>query len=126
MEFDITLSTGTIQYLLHVALIEKGPGFERFKVTPKNNPEKVLIIQNNRPLIRKKLQLKHKPLTWSIKEGSVNNNRNYEQLIKKIELVLDPPSEIIKKSEPYIKTNPSNRKQKFKVGTTLGTRKTIS
>lgn len=123
MEFDITLSTGTIQYILRVRLIEHGQGYEHYKVTPKNNPDKYLVIQNNRPLIRKKLKLKYKPLTWTIKEGTINNNRNFNQLIKKIEQVLDPPPPSKKKTESYIKNVSSSRKQKPQKGSTIGDRK---
>src|SRR5688572_25815004 len=96
MQFDVTISTGSINFLLHVEQIATGKGFERYKVTPKNNPDKYILIQNNRPLIRFKLGLKHKPLTWTVKEGEIHNEKYYQQLLRRIEEALEPPPQIKK------------------------------
>ena len=114
MQFDVTISTGSIKFLLHVEQIATGKGFERFKVTPKNNPDKFVIIQNNRPLIRTKLGLKHKPLTWTVKEGEIHNEKYYQQLLRRMEEVLEPQP--VKKTEKgyFEQTSTSNRKKKPK------------
>jgi hypothetical protein len=123
MQFEIIISTGSIKYLLHVERIAIGKGFERFKVHPKENPEKFIVIQNNRPLIRQRLHLKHKPLTWTLKEGEVKNEKYYQQLLQKINEVLEPPPSL-KPTGGYIgTTKPTNRKKRPPGNSTLGERK---
>jgi hypothetical protein len=109
---------------MNVELIETGKGFERYRITPKGNPDRYIIIQNNKPLIRGKLGLKHKPLTWTLKEGEVKDQRNYEKMIKEIEKVLEPPAPKKKGSTlpDRIPSTKNERKLKGKEGGTLGDR----
>jgi hypothetical protein len=66
IEFDLTLTNGTIKFNLKVKLLERNSSFEKYLIHPKSNPDKVFIIQNNRPLIRNKYKLDHKPLSWTV------------------------------------------------------------
>jgi hypothetical protein len=121
MQFHLSISNGTLTYHLHIEKISSCTSFETFKVTPKQNPDKYIIIQNNRPLLRIKYKLKTKPLNWVLLEGTVNNQRNYEKLIKSIEEILEP-KEVKSKPLFFQPHHPSNRKKRPKGGTTLGDR----
>lgn len=120
--FEITISTGTIKYQLCVSLVDADTTSERFKVFPKTNPDKFIIIQSNRPLLRNKYKLKHKPITWTIKEGEVKDNRNYQQLIKRLEQILEPPPPKKAISSISGTSRTTSRKIWPKGGTTLGER----
>jgi hypothetical protein len=95
MIFPINLKLGSRVYHLACERIEKGQTFEKFRVYSINNPHKCIILQNNRPLIRVKLNLKTKRYTWKVIEGDIKNQKAVDQTIEIIEWYLetnpDPP-----------------------------------
>jgi hypothetical protein len=53
--------------------IEKGKEFEKFRICARNRPYKYIVLQNNRPLIRPKLNLKTKRYSWKVTEGNITS-----------------------------------------------------
>src|SRR5688572_23771416 len=123
MEFFITLSTGSINFLLRVSLVERNGRNESFKISPVHNADKFVIIQNNRPYIRDRLRLKNKPIIWSIKEGIIKNDLYYKRMLKEIEKVLEPGVVSEKGQGSLGSFRNVNRKKMPGVVRTLGERK---
>jgi hypothetical protein len=93
MIFPIKLKLGSRFYHMYCERTETGQTFEKFMLWPRDNPYKVIVLQNNRPLIRKKLNLKSKRYTWKVLEGDIKNQTALEATISLI--------------EKYIEENPS-------------------
>jgi hypothetical protein len=87
---DFTLQQGFTNYRMTVELIYTGDTVERYKVHARNNPDKYIILQNNRPLLRKKYFLQTKKLTWKCTEGTINNVTALNEVIKIIEDWIEP------------------------------------
>jgi hypothetical protein len=62
---------------------------EKFTLWPKDNPYKTVVLQNNRPLIRKKLKLKTKPYSWKVVSGNIKDQRALDETIARIEKYID-------------------------------------
>jgi hypothetical protein len=96
MIFPINLKFGSRTYRMICERIEKGKEFEKFRLYPRDNPHKKIILQSNRPLIRNKLNLKTKRYTWKVLEGEIKNQNAVDKVIEVIEWYLelnpDPPS----------------------------------
>jgi hypothetical protein len=96
MIFPINLKLGSRVYRLGCERIEKGKEFEKFRVYSRNNPHKKIVLQNNRPLIRTKLNLKTKRYSWKVIEGNITNKVALDKTIEIIEWYLelnpDPPT----------------------------------
>jgi hypothetical protein len=56
------------------------------------NPDKYLILENNEPLIRVKLQLKHRRIDWKLIEGPQMNKSTLDRIIREIENPTKPPA----------------------------------
>lgn len=89
--FPIIIKSGSRRYHLIVVQIYIGDTVERYKIMPKNNPDKYIVLENNRPLIRKKYLLKKKALTWKVKIGQPHNSYALNDLIAQIEHHIEPP-----------------------------------
>jgi hypothetical protein len=89
--FPIIIKSGSRRYHLIVEQVYIGDTVERYKVMAKDNQDKYIVLENNRPLIRKKYLLKKKALSWKVKIGSPNNVFALEEVIRQIEYNIDPP-----------------------------------
>ena len=89
MIFPIDLKSGSRTFHMYCELTETGQTFEKFTIWPKDNPWKTLVLQNNRPLIRKKLKLKTKPYSWKVISGEVKDQRALDDTIALIENYLE-------------------------------------
>jgi hypothetical protein len=89
MIFPIQLKFGSRIYYMWCELTETGQTFEKFTVWPKDNPHKTIVLQNNRPLIRKKLRLKSKPYSWKVISGIIRDQRALDETIALIEEYID-------------------------------------
>jgi hypothetical protein len=89
MIFPIQLKLGSRIYYMWCELTETGQTFEKFTVWPKDNPHKTIVLQNNRPLIRKKLLLKTKPYSWKVLSGNIRDQRALDETIALIEEYID-------------------------------------
>jgi hypothetical protein len=89
MIFPIQLKLGSRIYYMWCELTETGQTFEKFTVWPKDNPHKTIVLQNNRPLIRKKLRLKTKPYSWKVISGIISDQRALDETIALIEEYID-------------------------------------
>jgi hypothetical protein len=117
VKFPITIKAGSQIFLLTVELVHSDQDFETFKIYPNNKPEKHVLIQGNRPMLRRK-GLKHKAIKWAV-NGEVRYQSNVDQAIKLIEQHLEPPpgkAKII----PFTPPPPQDRKKKRPSGHTLG------
>ena len=102
---EIKISQGYKKFHMVWQLIQKDQKCERYKITPRDNPDKFMIIENNRPLIRGFYRLKKRRIDWKVVEGPTINNKTLEQIIKAIEA---PPAKPIKKI-PLVIQPPSKR-----------------
>lgn len=68
-----------------------GESIERYKIMARDNPDKYIVLENNRPLLRKKYLLKKKALSWKVKIGSPTNTYALNDLISQIEYHIEPP-----------------------------------
>lgn len=75
-----------------VEQIYVGDTIERYKISARDNPDKYIVLENNRPLIRKKYLLKKKALTWKVRIGQPHNTSVLNDLIAEIERHIDPPA----------------------------------
>jgi hypothetical protein len=89
MIFPINLKLGSRVYHLGCERIEKGKEIEKFRVYARNSPYKYIILQNNRPLVRTKLNLKTKRYSWKVIEGNINNKVALDKTIEIIEWYLE-------------------------------------
>lgn len=89
MIFPVVLKNGSRNFHMYCELTETDQTFERYTIWPKDNPYKTLVIQNNRPLIRKKLKLKTKPYSWKVVSGEVKDQRALDDTIAIIEQYIE-------------------------------------
>jgi hypothetical protein len=89
MIFPIHLKLGSRIFHMWCELTETGQTFEKFTLWPKDNPYKTIVLQNNRPLIRKKLKLKTKPYSWKVISGNIKDQRALDETIALIEKYID-------------------------------------
>jgi hypothetical protein len=87
---DFSLKQGSRNYKMTVELIHTGDSIERYKVQARDNPAKYIILENNRPLIRKRYLLQTKKLVWKVKEGNVGNITALNEVIRIIEDWIEP------------------------------------
>lgn len=90
MNFSVIISTGNIPHELQVQFLDRGLVFEKFKVFATSNPNKFIILQNNKPLIRDIYKLQQGQFTWTVVSGNTKNERNFKQIVRKIEEFLEP------------------------------------
>jgi hypothetical protein len=68
---------------------ETGQAFDKFTLWPKDNLYKILVLQKNRPLIRKKPRLKTKTYIWKVNLGNQTPARALDETIALIEKYID-------------------------------------
>jgi hypothetical protein len=91
LSFNISVRTLGRRYLLTVERTYVGDSVERFRIYPRSNPDKYIEVENNRPMIRLKHQLKNKRYQWKVKIGSPHNITAFNEVIEQIERYLEPP-----------------------------------
>jgi len=89
MIFSIQLKLGSRVFYMYCERTETGQTFERFMLWPRDNPRKWIILQNNRPLIRKKLNLRSKRYNWKVIQGSIKDQSALDRAIEIIETYLE-------------------------------------
>jgi hypothetical protein len=94
---EIIIDQGYKKYHLNWELIHKDKNVERYKITPIANPDKYMLIENNRPFIREVKGLKKRRIDWKLVEGPNVSDRTLQSIIKQIETPLKPekPSKAI-------------------------------
>lgn len=75
-KFQIKVRYGSRDYKYNVEMISYALGSERFKLIARN---KTLILQSNRPVLRRK-GLKHRKPDWSLESGEMANSKFLEEL----------------------------------------------
>jgi hypothetical protein len=66
------------------------PDLELYKIYPKENPVKFLLVSSNRPVLLR-YRLRHKAINWQIKEGQLNNQKAFERMIEALTEELRKP-----------------------------------
>ena len=89
MVFPISLKQGSRVFHMYCERIEQGHSFEKFMIWPRDNPRKWIVLQNNRPLVRNKHNLKSKRYSWKIIEGEIKNQSAFEETTAIIEKYLE-------------------------------------
>jgi hypothetical protein len=89
MIFPLELKNGSRIFHMWCELTENGQTFETYTIWPKNNPYKTIVLQNNRPLIRRKLKLKTKPYNWKVVSGDIKDQRALDETIALIEKYIE-------------------------------------
>ena len=89
MIFPINLKFGSRVYRMGCERIEKGKEFETFRVYARHDPNRKVLLQNNRPLLPDKLNLKNKRYTWKVLEGEIKNQNALDKTIEVIEWYLE-------------------------------------
>jgi hypothetical protein len=89
---EIIILQGYKRFHLKWEQIHQDQRCRRIKVYPVANPDKYLILENNEPLIRVKLQLKHRRIDWKLIEGPQMNKSTLDRIIREIENPTKPPA----------------------------------
>jgi hypothetical protein len=114
---EIIILQGYKRFHLQWEQIHQDQRSKRFKVYPVADPDKYLILENNEPLIRGKLRLKHRRIDWKLIEGPQMNKSTLDRIIREIENPSKPPAMM----PPPAATH--NRKKNYNSsGPTLGER----
>jgi hypothetical protein len=122
VHFPISIKQGSRVFHLLADQIFVDTRVQRYKIWPEKDPDKYLILQNNKPLIRNKLKLKSRKIDWKVIEhtGPKINKSTIEQYVHAIILHYMPP-EPPKVVQPI--TRPRTRKETIQSPkTTLGER----
>ena len=69
--------------------ILKTEAIEQYKIWSQKKPDKFIIIQNDRPLIRKKYNLKTKKINWKVIQGRITNQKSLKDVIEMIESAIE-------------------------------------
>jgi hypothetical protein len=120
LKFPLFINTESEQYHLTCELVSRDKDYEIFKLYLTNKPEKHILVQGNRPMLRAK-GLKHKRITWKV-SGDVRYPNNLEKALRLIEKHLESTDGPYKITFVDPKTDTSNRKKKGPPGPTLGKR----
>jgi hypothetical protein len=86
--FTFDIRTGSRTYKLTCELVSRTKAKEVFKIFPTANPDKFILIEGNRPLLRSK-GLKTKGIKWNVIQGEVSYPQNLAAAIKQIELNIE-------------------------------------
>jgi hypothetical protein len=114
---EIVITQGYKRFHLLWEQIHQDQRCRRIKVYPVANPDKYLILENNEPLIRVKLQLKHRRIDWKLIEGPQMNKSTLDRIIREIE---HPTKE--ERITPLPVPTPYDRKKNRPSGPLLGER----
>jgi hypothetical protein len=82
---EIIIDQGYKRFHLTWEMIHKDKNVERYKITPPANPDKFMIIENNRPFIREVKGLKKRRIDWKLVEGAAISDRTLQSIIDQIE-----------------------------------------
>jgi hypothetical protein len=116
---EIIIDQGYKKYHLNWEMIHKDKNIERYKVTPMVNPDKYLLIENNRPFIREVKALKKRRIDWKLVEGPRVSDRTLQSIIDQIENPTKPKK--YTRSSTFPKSSPNPKRNKPD-GPTLGER----
>jgi hypothetical protein len=122
MHFPISIKQGSRVFHLLAQQIYVDARIQRYKIWPEKDPDKYVILENNKPLIRDKKKLKNRKIDWRVIEhtGPKISKSTTEQYVHAIIMHYIPP-EPTKKVEPI--TPPRTRKESINSPTTtLGER----
>lgn len=89
MVYEMGFKSGSRSYNLLFTKIKEDETTEQYKLWAARNPAKYIILQNNRPLLRNKLNLKHKKIAWKVVEGQVKSRSTLEKVIEIMENAID-------------------------------------
>jgi hypothetical protein len=89
--FDLSIRVGYRRFHLRVERIEAGPVMERFKVSARDNRLRYFILVSNRPALRSRYGLKHKPPMWTMVGGGNWSQSAFDELVRKIMEQIEPP-----------------------------------
>jgi hypothetical protein len=118
---EIMIEQGYKRFHLKWELIHKDKMVERYKITPPANPDKYLIIENNRPFIREIKGLKKRRIDWKQVEGPTKSERTLQMIIDQIENPTKPKKYTSPSTLPRSVPNP--KKKDKPGGPTLGERR---
>jgi hypothetical protein len=76
-DFPIRFRQGFRIFHMWCELTETGQTFDKFTLWPKDKPYKILVLQKNRPLIRKKVRLKTKIYSWKVISGTKHQQEHW-------------------------------------------------
>jgi hypothetical protein len=122
MPFPISIKQGSRVFHLLAEQIFVDTRVQRYKIWPEQDPDKYVILENNKPLIRNKLKLKNRKIDWKVIEhtGPAISKSTIEQYVHAIIMHYAPP-EPPKVIQPI--TPPRTRKETMQSPkTTLGER----
>jgi len=117
MVFSFTIRQGSTVFHLLAEQIFVDTRIQRYKIWPRKEPAKYLILENNKPLIRNKLKLKNRKIDWKIVEqtGPKISKSTIQQYVNAIILHYQPSVAPIK-VKPI--SPPRTRKEAMKSPTT--------
>jgi hypothetical protein len=107
---EIIIDQGYKKYHLNWELIHKDKHIERYKITPVANPDKYMIIENNRPFIREVKGLKKRRIDWKLVEGPNTSDRTLQSIIDQIENPAKPKKYTGPSTLPRSVPNPKRNK----------------
>jgi hypothetical protein len=93
MAFPLSIQQGSTVFHLLADQIFVDTRVQRYKIWPLKEPDKYLILENNKPLIRNKLKLKNRKIDWRIIEhtGPKISRSTVQQYVNAIILHYAPP-----------------------------------
>jgi hypothetical protein len=117
---EIIIDQGYKKYHLKWQLIHKDKKVERYKITPISNPDKYMIIENNRPFNREVKGLHKRRIDWKKTEGPTISDRTLQNIIDQIENPTKPKKYM---HQSLLSKSVQNSKRIGKDGPTLGERR---
>jgi hypothetical protein len=117
MPFPLAIKQSSRIFHLLAEQVFVDTNVQRYKIWPEKDPDKYVILENNKPLIRNKLKLKNRKIDWKVIEhtGPKISKSTIEQYVYAIILHYAPP-EPPKVIQPI--TPPRTRKEGMKGPTT--------
>lgn len=82
---SITVKQGSRKFHLQWEIVHQDKRCRRYKIWPIKNPDLFIVLENNEPLIRGQLKLKHRRIDWKQVEGPTRSQATIDQIIKEIE-----------------------------------------
>ena len=116
---EISIKQGYKTYYLNWEIIHQDKRCMRIKVTPVSNPDKLILLENNEPLIRGKYKLKSRVINWKW-IGGVEKSKNTLEMI--IEAIVNPPEPKCRLTIPALRATGNKQKKGGQLGLPLGER----
>jgi hypothetical protein len=122
LHFPISIKQGSRVFHLLAEQIFVDSRIQRYKIWPEKDPDKYVILENNKPLIRDKKKLKNRKIDWKVIEhtGPEISKSTSEQYVHAIIMHYIPP-EPAKKVEPIAPAK-TRKEGMMSPKTTLGER----